>query len=218
MASKKKLGIPIVIGVALLAMFVLFPGIFGYLWPTTGSCEDWPYDPDCWCPPGDRKVYVPIHGIPKWTCETVDDLLIDPDSPTFEEDAIEFVQEYLDLWCGPPNCCTDLSCGESMCEYGGLPPEGEDRCIAAVFGWGYAGSRIVNVECNIITEWDEYGQPSSGYYSWRMNFFVESETGTPEVCSIIIDHNFCLSPDAEEICEYPDLPLVILPDDHPNCQ
>lgn len=186
MVSKKtKMTIGAISGIVLVIVigtFILMPN----LWESIGalitgqvsSCEDTPYDAKCICEVGiERKISVPWLGIPRWDCEVLEDLLIDPESPTFESDAILFAEEYLSRWCG--SIATDFTCGTTDCVQGN-PTFPNNRCISAGFGYGANGERIVNVECIEVTEWDEQNRPTSGRIPWRMQFYVESTTGTPK--------------------------------------
>jgi len=214
MAKKKnKL---IIFSLIILGVILLFPGliqsIVSIVSGEVASCEDSPFNPECICP-GERKISVPWLGVPRWSCENIEQLIIDPESLTFEQDALNFVTEYLTLHCG--DTCTDLSCGD-IC---GRTVDGEfipsatpifpdDRCISAVFGFGSGGERVVNVECIVITERDSQNRPRSGTIPWRMSFFVESATGTPRTRSV--SSNYCSDPEVTEICE-PPLEVVSAP-------
>jgi len=174
-------------------------------------CDDAPYSEECICPEGMRKVYVPWLGLSRWSCEDLEQLIIDPESPTFEQDAKKFVVAYLDRHCG--DVCTDLTCGENkLCSsYSGsdyyfddleaMCQKGINACISAVYGYGSAGERIVNIECAQINEWDASCRPKSGTIPWRMNFFVEGATELPKANPT--HSNYCVDPDATERCEPP---------------
>jgi len=169
------------IGIAVVAAFVLFPGLIESLGAMVGgqasSCEDTPYDADCFCEVGiERKISVPWIGVPRWSCETLDELLIDPESANFETEAIAFAEEYLSRWC--QNIATDFTCGTERC-ISGNPIYPETKCISAVFGYGVTGERVVNVECVEVTAWDAQNRPTTGRLPWRMEFYVESTTDTP---------------------------------------
>lgn len=206
--------------VIVLAMVVFFPGLLesigAALTPGLDSCEDAPYSSDCFCPEGDRKVFVPWNGLDKWSCETLAELIIDPESPTFESDALSFTEAYLVRHCGfeGANICTDLSCGEP-CGLGISGPNfPNNKCKTAAFGFIASGAREVNIECVVINEWSTpqgimtheqalaaFGntanndiRPASGVLPWRMNFFVESETSLPQALEVMAQSNYCVNP------------------------
>lgn len=225
----------IVAAVAIVAIVLLVPGLLpslGTLFTTTvSSCEDTPYDTDCFCELGvERKIRVPWLGIPKWSCENLEALLIDPESATFESDAIAFAEEYLSRWC--PSVWVD-TCGGYVC---GCPPENpscggfasshpiypNQACISAVWGYGSQGARVANIECLRMNTWNTpqgeltheetiaiYGnqynaniQPSSGTAPWRMEFFVESETDTPTTLEVFVHSNYCYNALTEKKCTH----------------
>lgn len=173
----------IIIGVIAVAVVLLMPGLAQSLISMiTGEplhCSMTPYSTDCLCNSDERKVSVPWGGLPRWYCETLDDLLLDPDSPTFEQDAIDFAGAYLDRHCG--SVCTDLSCSSGT--------------IEAVYGWGVEGFRLANIECRVELE------PGTGFVPWRMNFLVESETGVPVAYEFF--KNYCYDPAYTNKCEPP---------------
>ncbi|RLB09384.1 MAG: hypothetical protein DRG27_04520 [Deltaproteobacteria bacterium] len=189
----------VVIGLIVLTVPGAMGSITSFFSTEPQPCDTAPYNENCICGENERKIYVPWLGIPKWSCENVEQLILDPESPTFEQDAIEFVKAYLSANCG--DVCTNLECGD-LCSQGGIPQDGSDRCISAVFGYGETGERIVNVECIATEEWYDNGLPKSGYILWRMNFFVESETGIPKAYTNLFQ-NYCVDPTLTERCEPP---------------
>lgn len=220
-------GLTILIVLGLIA-FIFFPGLIesigALITGSQNSCEDAPYQENCFCGEGERKVSVRWGGLDRWSCEVLEQLLIDPDSPTFESDAIQFTESYLTRYCGfeGANICTDLSCG-NPCGDGRTGPEYPvNKCKSAVFGWSVQGARIVNMECVEITEWNhrptnqnftheealaEFGnQPNSdlriggGYTPWRMEFFVESKTNIPTTVEAFARANYCTDPAREILC------------------
>ena len=217
--------LPSVVVVLLVAgVLVFFPGLIGSIGAIFSGqvnfCDDAPYDSECVCVEGDRKVPVPWLGIPRWSCETLEELLIDPDSPTFESDALQFTEDYLTRFCGfeGANICTDISCGEPCVGTGPVFPI--NRCKQPSYGWSTQGARLVNVECIEITEWSTpqgemtheealavFGnepnaniRESSGKLPWRMSFFVESPTGTPTTLELFAWANYCLNPEQTISC------------------
>jgi len=150
-------------------------------------CDITPYNPDCTCNPGERKEKLPYGRLTRWDCVVTDDLILDPDSETFQSDAIQYVKDYLGLYCG--DICGDINCldpnmsDEAFCLYAGSPPTGYDRCMSADIGVGPTGGRLANIECKTVLEWYPDGSPKSGKIPWRMNFFVESPTHTPSMYS-----------------------------------
>lgn len=191
------------IGVLIFAVFIVFPGLIQSIGAQVAgqvvSCEDAPYAVNCVCQ--DRKVEVPWLGVPRFSCETPNNLLIDPDSPTFEADAVSFAVGYLGNSCG--TVCTDLQCG-GQCEPGeNNPLFPEDRCINATFGYGVDGVRRVNVECVWIQEFQDIGgvmKPKTGTIPWRLEFLVESETDVIQVKEIDLSANYCYTDGADSYC------------------
>jgi hypothetical protein len=185
----------IVIGMA--AVFLNLPGVVsGIYYSITGiapPCNTQPYATNCVCDQGERKIYVPWALIPKWHCEDIEKLLIDPDSPTFEDDSVAFVKNQLEYYCG--NVCTDLDCG-THCggPHGTIPIDGSDRCMESGWGYGANGERTVDIQCRIY-------EGVGGYSPWRMWFFVESETDVPN--AHVTWDNYCKSPDLTQRCEIP---------------
>lgn len=193
---------PILIGIIVVSviMGLIFGGIFlvKAITPTI-SCDDAPYNEDCFCPEGTRKVSVPLLGIPRWNCENLEQLILDPESLTFEEDAKNFVVAYLRRYCG--TVCTDMTCGTNKLCTNYNSPDSVDACIDVASGHTSSGERIVNVECRVILERDELGRPKSGTIPWRMNFFIEGPTELPKVYPFF--SNYCVDPDKTERCEPP---------------
>ena len=196
-----KLGTVTIIAVLLIALLWVFDsGVIDNIQlgadPTIKSCVETPFNDDCYCAIGYDKIPVSksFWQYGKWYCEPTD-LFLDPDSPTFETDAIEYVQGYLSQNCG--DTCVDLECGGSCrlqdhdgSSFGSTHPTyPNDRCISAVYGQGSSGERIINVECVVITEWDSENRPSSGTIPWRMNFFVESAEDEPKAYDFF--SNYC---------------------------
>ncbi|RLJ00635.1 MAG: hypothetical protein DRP06_01705 [Candidatus Aenigmatarchaeota archaeon] len=217
---------------SVITLFFIFPGLGASIWSTIANqpshCSETPYDSECYCEQGERKIYVPWVGVPKWSCENVEQLLLDPESPTFEEDAIKFAQDYLALYCG--DVCTDLDCGP-VCEYydkttnSTIKNEWEDRCIDAVWGYGNSGARLVNIECKVVTEWEYSSTPcevesdcnglawehcyqgrcvmqKGGYNPWRMEFFVDSETEIPTTLEVFSRDNYCYDVGTNKKCAH----------------
>lgn len=220
----------VVLIVAAVAFSVGAPTIaMGWINQITGTqnnCEIDPYNTLCVCNADERKIDVPWLGLPKFDCEVVQNLIIDPESPTFEDDAISYAQSYLSNNCG---ICGDLSCGnpcgiliDGQWVPSANPIYPEDRCISAVFGYGAEGERVVNIECVVVDEWGPQNQALSGYILWRMNFFVESETMIPNTYPNM--DNYCLNDEQTQRCTYqeycdmaggaewcvPDLPMEVV--------
>lgn len=197
-------------GIVALLAILLFTGVLQAGWYSLfepRNCNDTPYDKDCTCSEGQEKISGHWANLATFHCEESAQLLIDPDSPTFESDAVEFVQEYLSTYCGAT--CEDLSCG-NLCA-GPFPTYPDDSCISAIFGYAQNGARVVNVECTRVTEWGSNNLPKSSVNPWRMEFYVESATDTPIVDEFLKQSNYCVSPDMTKSCMYPDLPLNVVP-------
>jgi len=230
----KKAGIIITVTVVVLVMLVMqIPWVIaGWYSSVTGQetfCNSDPYNEKCVCNINQRKISVPWLGIPRWHCETLNELILDPDSPTFEQDAISFAKQYLQRYCG--SVCVDLTCGGNIC---GCPLENPNcgtfasshpiypiqSCISASWGWGSTGERLTNIECLKMNTWNTpqgeltheeaiaiYGNtpnaaitPKSGTAPWRMEFFVESPTSIPKVWDVFVPSNYCSSPDFQNVC------------------
>ncbi len=192
------------VGILVLAIVLLVPGILptiGAMFTTqVSSCEDTPYDPDCVCELGvERKISVPWLGIPRSDCEVLADLLIDPESPNFEAEAIAFAEEYLSRWCS--NIATDFSCGDAASEcIQGNPIWPNNKCIQAGFGYNASGERIASIECIEVTEWDSQNRPVKGNLPWRMRFQVESTTGVPT--TMFPESNYYYNADTQQKCTH----------------
>ncbi len=216
------MGVIAVVVIGLIAALV-FPGwiesIGNAIFGEVSSCEDTPYDVDCFCEAGiERKISVPWIGVPRWSCETLGELLIDPESPTFEADAIAFSEEYLSRWCS--TIATDFTCGTGVCVTGTGPIYPINKCLTAGFGYNIEGARSANIECVEQKTWQTpqgeltheealaiYGNqpnadiwPSSGSLPWRMFFFVESETGTPK--TMFPESNYYYNADTKQKCTH----------------
>lgn len=215
---------------ALVAVPGLANSITSMIIDSEQTCSDAPYNTECYCFTGYRKTYVPWLGVPRWHCEKLEALLLDPDSQNFETEAVNFVQSYLANNCG--NIWTD-ACNGVYC---GCTPENPDcdayasshpiypnnACISPVFGYGNTGARLVNVECVVMTTWGTpqgelmheealiiYGnqpneniRPSSGTCPWRMQFFVESETQIPTTLEVLSRSNYCYNSETEQKCTH----------------
>lgn len=189
--------VAIVLGIALLLYFSPIGSALGLKAPK--NCNEDGYNELCYCDQGQRRIFVPWVGMDKWHCENLELLLIDPESETFEEDSLAFIQNYLYYYCD--SVCDVIECGD-FCA-GGTPQGGADRCMNAVWGYGSTGSRAVNIECMVITEW-ENGLPSTGYIPWRMEFLVESETDTPVAYEVYAASNYCVDSAATKRCAPPE--------------
>ena len=170
--------------VVIMGVLFVITGTAGYVWDVIigpGDCRETPNNPDCYCPEGYDKIPVAssfweVFG--KWYCEE-SELMLDPDSPTFEQDSIDYVQAYLSSNC-------DDDCYNIACEGGE---------IVANCGQIGTGKRLVNVECNIMTS------PDSGYTQWKMMFYVEGLTTVPKTESIF--DNYCYNEERTTKCEPP---------------
>lgn len=157
--KKKKIGSLALVAIAVVAVFagiefVVAPGIISSFFLTFGEanpyCGDAPYNPSCVCNSDENKKGVAWNGIQtetnpmKYYCENVD-LLLDPDSPTFEQDALSFANNH--LTSNYPECDSINAC----------PVEPE-------VGVGYTnfGKRFVTVQCReidagrVLTFWHLY--------------------------------------------------------------
>jgi len=226
MNRKGSISLGLIVAIAVIGV-LLIPGAVGSITSIFSSepqpCDTAPYSSNCICGENERKIDVPWLGIPKWACENVEQLILDPESPTFEQDAIDFTQAYLSQHCGA--VCSDLSCGDMSTCVQGNPTYPNEYCINAVYGYDSEGRRSVNIECIKVTEWDSSQRPMSGIIPWRMQFLVESETGQPVTYQVFMSDNYCYNEQTEtkcampEYCEYynnPDwcvgnLPLEIMP-------
>jgi len=216
--------------IVLFAINFLLPGVFAGYGTFHDVCEKTPYDKDCICPEDSRKISTTwaFGGIQ--TCEVLEDLILDPESPTFEQDAVDFAKEYLSRYCG--SICTDLECGPIKAilneETGEITTnEHGDRYMDAEWGVLGTGARTVNIECIYVTEWErtqiicgtnadcdeDLGyvchddekicvSQRSGTVPWRMQFLVESPTEIPTVWEVYARSNGCFSPDGELRCAY----------------
>jgi len=96
MKQKKILMVLTPIIVILLIGVIFFPTLIESIYATvTGqevSCNDAPYAPNCFCPEGFNKQ--PTSTPLKVYCES-DDLMFDPQSPTFQADSLAFAKSYL---------------------------------------------------------------------------------------------------------------------------
>lgn len=169
----------------------------------TPSCFIDPYNPNCTCPEGYKKVYVPWLGKDRWTCENESALVLDPDSPTFEQDAVEFAKNYLSTYCG--DVCGKITCGDMSPCVQGLPPEGKDYCIEATYGYSEDGKRKALIKCMKVTKRDNYGRVLSSIDIWSMNFYVESETGEPVTSDYIKSLNYCYNEQTQKKCTLPEV-------------
>jgi len=217
-----------------LGVLFLVPGLISNIGALfsgeISSCDIAPYSSNCFCEEGQRKISVPWLGVPRWSCETLEDLLLDPESPTFEDDAISFSEEYLSRNCGEifTDACHGVICGcpEENPNCGSFasshPIYPTKACIAPVWGWGSQGARLVNVECLEMKTWNTpsgelshedaialYGNnpngsitPASGTAPWRMNFFVESKTDIPTTLEVLAHTNYCYNETLNKKCTY----------------
>jgi len=186
----------VIVSVVVVLSPGLVPSVVSVVTGATESCLTTPYDSKCNCAEGFRKIYVPWMSIPKWSCEELDALLLDPESPTFQEDAIVFVKAYLTEHCG--DVCGDIYCGE-LCEEGHPYICEQDLYMKAGFGYDKHGRRLVLVECIRVLTRDEEGRAKSGTTPWTMSFLVESATDTP--LAYKVQQNYCS--DGIERCEPP---------------
>ena len=212
--------------IIIIVALVFFPGLIESIGAAfsgqVSSCEDTPYAENCICGEGERKVSLTVTGLTRYICEDLEQLLIDPDSPTFESDAIQFSEDYLVRYCGfeGENICTNLSCG-SLCP-SGFPTPGfpENKCIDATIEASTTGGRIVRVRCFEVTEWDTpqgiltHEQTLNAFGSepnseitlakdrvpWSVHFFVESETDIPSAWEVMSQSNYCISQDRTMKC------------------
>lgn len=191
----------VVLAVVLIAWFTPIRGLLFFGQPV--SCEVNGYDSDCYCSEGEDKIFVPWVGVDRWDCENPNWLILNPASDNFEEESVVWIQDYLSAYCGY-DCDTEYlnSCG-SVCESPNDLTVDNPRCMLASWGYGNNGERLVNVECQITTEFDSEGRPVSGYTPWRMMFYIESETGTPLVEPIYEDMNYCINLNTGIRCDPP---------------
>ncbi len=192
------------------------------------SCSWAPYDENCVCEEGERKVSVPWLGKPKWSCENIENLLLDPESPTFETDALAFAENYFSIYCG--SVCTDFACGaKTFCNGFTNPTDGTNECIEAVYGHDAQGSRLVNLQCIQTTEWNSMNQQcfdnsdcdslaycyqgdcvrrATAISPWKLNFLVESETNIITTSEVHVISNYCYNAETgkqcmhQSICDY----------------
>lgn len=165
--------------VILLAVFALWKlGIFTsiiYAVTDPSLCSDAPYDPECYCLSGyNKREAFDYWWRPNiYVCE-LENMEIDPDSPTFEADALSYmVYQFRVAGCG-----CDLSC------------VGEDEEESIVWGEvASTGARLVNVECMTIIERYEDGSKKSAIEKYR--YAVYAETG--EFFELTTSH--CTEPD-----------------------
>lgn len=205
-------GILIVAIVFISAMVVGVPsmvvGVYNQIAGVQTDCREDHWNTDCICDAGERKVAIGY----AFTCENVDRITIDPESPTFEEDSIEFVDSWFTTSCG--DIFQGLECG-------GVCSEARpDLCTAdryMIASWGYSNNRrIVVIECV-----DNVNSNSP----WRVLFYVESATDTPMATGAASARNYYYNPTQDQVCatqEYCDyhgnptncnglLPIEIIP-------
>lgn len=232
----KKIIIPAIIMVVVLIgalfLFSIFPrfleSVGATIFGTVSSCDDTPYDSKCICDPTtQRKISVPWIGFPRWSCENIGELLIDPESPNFETEAVSFVKQYLTTNCS--STCINLECG-NICEGTTAfskthPTYPETKCMATTFGYGAQGARMANVECVNIDSWNTQNLPASGHISWRMEFFLESKSSVPNTLEAYASSNYCANSDLTKVCSadcsgktentcVEELPMNLFPNDY----
>ncbi len=225
--NKNKIFIIIIL---VASMFLIFSKIGLSIWSIAMDqprhCSETPFADNCYCDKGEIRdegtwsIGSDI-SFTIYSCYKPENLLLDPNSPNFEEEAIEFAQQYLDLYCG--NICTDLSCGNlEPCDPAtGLPKTNSDGCILAEITYTPEGHREVEVMCKKTKEKFVTGscntsedcgffeicdngkcyQIKSSTISWQMKFYVTSSNGTP--VSRYPSENYCFSPDGTEKCTPP---------------
>lgn len=191
--KKKKKGIaPLYIGIVLAAVVLVGAGLymtdgFTYISSWIGSlegpktCDETPYDDNCYCNPDEDKQKSPFstwgH---RWYCEQ-SVLVLDPDSPTFQQDAINYVKAYLSRHS---NGKCNLECGEICTDP--FPGAGT-QCIEASWGQGQTGERLINVECKKMVS------SNTGYSPWRMQFLVEYIEDKPRTYEVFENSNYCVA-------------------------
>lgn len=219
------IGSLVLVGLVLFAVPGLIESIGALFSGEVAHCDDDPFSlaGECFCDEGERKVTFGSSGFvweERSICEELEALLIDPDSPTFESDAIQFSEDYLIRHCGSEgvNICTDesLQCGDPC--IGSTPTFPDNKCVAPSYGFSDSGGRIANIECVRIDEWEviatgekitheealsRYGNQStneirvsSGTLPWRVWFFVESETDVMEGWELMAEQTYCYNPNA----------------------
>jgi len=191
-------------GVFAIVMLIAIPGlgssIISKITKTPKTCLEAPYDEKCYCPVGYRKVPVGWFGISRWTCEDLSALILDPESPNFEQEAIDFTINYLENYCY--DICSEIECGNMDACILGNPPEGKDKCIEASYGYG-DGRRMAYIRCNVVSERYPDGKPKESYTSWSMNFYVEGENGTPIIRKLLAPFNYCYNKETGKMCTLP---------------
>ncbi len=186
--------VKIVLVTTIFIEVILFLFITGFLTSFIGIvsgyhtlCNISPYDPNCICAESYKKISVPSV-IPKWNCE-YENLFLDPNSSTFQQDAIEFVKNYLTKYCG--DICSDLSCGGGeLCYISTDSGSGWERnkeypnpddpfCIEALISYTDDGKRNVHVRCEKATKFEVIGSCNTdSEKNWCFNNWGVCHLGT----------------------------------------
>jgi len=224
--------IGILSAVVLVAAVVLVPGVLGAFlgfFSSSNSCLDSEFNAECTCPEGYRKVSSDWFTQERYTCEKLEDIILDPESETFETDAIEFVERYFSNHC---SAFDGLNCG-GVCSAENPSGCRGDYYMSAAYGWDANNRRTVMIECKHTKEWDftqtQCGSHSdcadrtdwafsciegycarekSGSIPWRMHFFVESPTEIPTAYEFAMGMNYYYNEDTgkscntQEACDY----------------
>lgn len=149
---------------------------------------------------------------------------IDPKSETFEQDAIKFAKNYLRQYCG--EVCTNLNCGPICAIYDEntgevVKNEWDDRCIRVVFAHDGKGRGVIDIACDVMTNWKSTQTPCNieadcdWYWGhcyrgmcvtqlgsdtpWRMEFF---EGGEIPISTSFTENNYCYNAEAKTKCTH----------------
>ncbi len=168
--ANKKIGLYAVgIIAVVLFLFLFIPGLANWFMGQlgSGSCYDYPYDPDCTCPSEENKTALGwMGGITKYFCD--DGWWINPNKTGWEDKArIEGTKKMQDLF----PTCTSLPCNETCGEY-------------LINTWGHTqyGDLVVILECRT----DHTG----GATSWWSGWFI-MQTGEPYDPTGMGDYPYC---------------------------
>ena len=156
-------------------------------------------------------------------------MILDTESETFEQDSIEFIEEYFDR-----NCANfeSLECGE-LADMNDPTTWVGEKYMKVSYNWDENAKRSVSIECINVKEWDYTtyqcqsnsdcadrtdwaftcvngvcARESSGIIPWQMKFLVESPTEIPVTYESFKGMNYYYNEDdgtrcmSQEACDY----------------
>jgi hypothetical protein len=164
---KKKTGMAIggIIVLVILAVFFI-PGLFNWFmgFLGDGSCYDFPWDPDCDCPPEENKTsFVWMGGITKYFCD--DGWWVNPNNVGWEEKVItegtiKMQNEFPD--------CTSLPCKNNC---------GDELPVA--YGYTQDQELIVIMECREYFPGGATSYWAAWFYMKTGEFYSPGSSGYP---------------------------------------